>query len=168
MQASANKYAQIIKTSTLADLHLLGDCTCVFSRRRQSDLLPNCLGTTFSILDIKVDEQLYLRLPSGVNLNFNFLLFNIFTSGTYLTIIFLTVGGENRTDDNDQDYGWKVWIYVPMHLYDFFSFFYAIRFTAKAIAAIENNKNVDIAYYGTYMAGLFLPNWNLVDSTKNK
>lgn len=45
--------------------------------------------------------------------------------------------------------------YVPMHLYTFFSFFYAIRFAAKAIASIENSKNVDIAYYGTYMAGLF-------------
>jgi len=112
-------------------------------------------GLLFVFWIIKVDEQLYFRLPTRVNLNFNFLLINIFISATYLIIIFLTVGGYNITDENYQDYGWKVWIYLPMHLYCFFSFFYAIRFTSKAIASIENNKNVDIAYYGTYMAGLF-------------
>jgi hypothetical protein len=104
---------------------------------------------------IKVDEELYNRLPSGVSLNFNLLLINLFISGAYFMTIWLTVGGYNITDDNYQDYGWKVWIYIPMHIYCFFSFFYAIRFTSKAIACIENNKNVDIAYYGTYMAGLF-------------
>ena len=112
-------------------------------------------GLLFVFWIIKVDEQLYFRLPTRVNLNFNFLLINIFISATYLIIIFLTVGGYNITDENYQDYGWKVWIYLPMHLCCFFSFFYAIRFTSKAIASIENNKNVDIAYYGTYMAGLF-------------
>lgn len=112
-------------------------------------------GLLFVFWIIKVDEQLYFRLPRGVNLNFNFLVINIFISATYLIIIFLTVGGYNITDENYEDYGWKVWIYLPMHLYCFFSFFYAIRFTSKAIASIENNKNVDIAYYGTYMAGLF-------------
>lgn len=112
-------------------------------------------GLLFVLWIIKVDEELYNRLPDGVNLNFNFLLINFFISAAYLITIWLTVGGYNITDENYQDYGWKVWIYVPMHLYCFFSFFYAIRFTSKAIASIENNRNVDIGYYGTYMAGLF-------------
>ena len=112
-------------------------------------------GLLFVLCIIKVDEELYNRLPEGVNLNFNFLLINFFISAAYLITIWLTVGGYNITDENYQDYGWKVWIYVPMHLYCFFSFFYAIRFTSKAIASIENNRNVDIGYYGTYMAGLF-------------
>jgi len=109
----------------------------------------------FVLWVIKIDQELYNRLPDGVKLNFNFLVINLFISTVYLISIWLTVGGYNITDENYQDYGWRVWIYVPMHLYCFFSFFYAIRFTSKAIASIENNKNVDIGSYRTYMAGLF-------------
>jgi hypothetical protein len=112
-------------------------------------------GLLFVIWVMKVDEELYNRLPDGMNLNFNLLLINFFISAVYLIVILLTIGGYHITDDNYQDYGWKVWIYLPMHLYCFFSFFYAIRFTAKAIASIENKRNVDISYYGTYMAALF-------------
>ena len=112
-------------------------------------------GLLFVFWVSKVNIELYDRLPSGVDLNLNFLLINIFVPAAYLMAIALTVGGYNITDENYQDYGWKVWIYLPMHFYCFFSFFYAIRFTAKAIASIEANENVDIGRYGTYMAGLF-------------
>lgn len=77
-------------------------------------------GLLFVFWIVKVDEQLYLRLPSRVNLNFNFLLINLFISGTYLAIVFLTVGGYNITDDNYQDYGWKAWILcsdASLHLF---------------------------------------------------
>jgi hypothetical protein len=112
-------------------------------------------GLLFLFWIIKIDEALYLRLPNGVNLNFDLLIINLLVSAVYLMVIFLTVGGYEITDKNYQDYGWKVWIYVPMHIYCFFSFFYAIRFTAKAIVSIENNRNMHFSYYGTYMAGLF-------------
>jgi hypothetical protein len=114
-----------------------------------------CWGLLFVLWVIKVDEELYNRLPAGVRLNFNLLLINFLISATYFFTIWLTVGGYHITDDNYQDYGWKVWIYIPMHLYCFFCFFYAIRFTSKAIASIENKRDVDIGYYGTYMAALF-------------
>ena len=48
VQAAKEKYGQIIKTSTLADFHILVNCACFFSRGGQSDLLPNCLGATFA------------------------------------------------------------------------------------------------------------------------
>src|SRR5690606_2102503 len=66
-------------------------------------------GLLFVLWIIKVDEELFNRLPDGVNLNFNFLLINFFISAAYLITIWLTVGGYNITDENYQDYGWKVW-----------------------------------------------------------
>lgn len=112
-------------------------------------------GLLFALWVVKVDEALYHRLPNGVHLSFNFLLINILVSGAYLAVIFLTVGGYNITEDTYAEYGWRAWIYIPMHFYTFFSLFYIIRFTAKAIASIENKRNIGIAGYGTYMAALF-------------
>lgn len=112
-------------------------------------------GLLFVLWVIKVDEELYNRLPNGVSLNFTLLLITLFISVAYFIVIWFTVGGYNITDENYEEYGWKAWIYIPMHFFCFFSFFYALRFTAKSIACIENGKNVDLSYYGTYMAGLF-------------
>ena len=123
------------------------------------DLERYCItiwALVFVLWILKINKELYNRVPHGCNLNFNVLLINLLISTSYLLTILLIVGGHIITNENYQDYGWKIWIYAPMDLYCLFTFFYSIRFTAKAIASIENNKSVDISYYWRYITGLFV------------
>jgi hypothetical protein len=54
-----------------------------------------------------------------------------------ITLFWITNGGYSITSSNAHEYGWKLWLIIPLHLFVMFCMFYSIHFLAKAIKTIR-------------------------------
>jgi uncharacterized Tic20 family protein len=109
----------------------------------------------FVLWKLKVDQELMYRLSGRMALNFNLMAVVEAVSVVYLMIVFFTIGGYHISTENYHEYGWEAWILIPMHMFVFFSFFYSLRFTAKAIASIESRSEAHFANYFAYLVAMF-------------
>lgn len=104
-------------------------------------------------------NSLYQKLPIGHDLKVNRFHFNLLFPLVYLIIVFIAFdGGYEINQDNYKDYGWLIWVIVPLHLFAMYCMFYTIWFIAKCIATIENNKVVGFDNYaGNFFLLWFFP-----------
>ena len=101
-------------------------------------------------------RNLYYKLPNVHDLKIKRFNFSMFFSIAYTIIITgLFEGGYNINQDNYKEYGSVVYVVLPLHIFTLYCIFYTIRFIAKAIATIENNKIVGPDMY----IGFFLLLW---------
>ncbi len=103
-------------------------------------------------------NSLYRKLPEGHDLKIRWFNFTLFFAIAYLIFVLLAFdGGYQINQDNYKEYGWKLAIIIPCHLFTMYSMFYAMWFIAKAIATVENKKAVGFDKY----AGNFFLLWIL-------
>lgn len=114
-------------------------------------------GALFVAWVIKINEELYDRLPKDIHLNLTLLQLNLLISVIYMVVIFLFTEGYyiSSEKDNYAEYGWKLWIYIPLTFYVLFSYFYSIHFTAYSIHVIEKKLFGKSSDYGMLLAALF-------------
>lgn len=94
--------------------------------------------------------SLYQKLPSGHDLNFNRFKFHLFFVVVYSVIVILFFdGGYEINQDNFKDFGWRVYLIVPLHILMFYCMFYILWFLAKAISTIQNKRVVTLGNYAT-------------------
>jgi len=124
--------------------------------------VPSILGlalliiweTLLTVCIYSLGNNLYKKLPPNHNLKlerFHIFLFFILVYTLACMIIFK--GGYDINQDTYQDYGWGVYVLVPLHIFLIYCMFYILRFLAKAIATIEYNGNV---LFGEYVGYIFL------------
>jgi len=109
---------------------------------------------------LKIDEELYYRLPKKPKVNLTILQINLIITFVYLAIIFLFTNGYSISSEKDNyaEYGWKMWIYVPFTFYIFFSYFYALHFVAYSINILEKRLfNKTTEYTALLLAFFFFP-----------
>ena len=99
-------------------------------------------------------DCLYQKLPVGHDLKINRFRFNLFFPLVYVIIVFILFdGGYEINQNNYKEYGWSLFIIIPLHLYAMYCMFYTIWFIAKCIATVENNRVVG---FDNYAANFFL------------
>jgi hypothetical protein len=99
-------------------------------------------------------DNLYQKLPAGHDLNFKRFQFNFFFVVLYLSFVFIVFeGGYEINQDNYKDFGWTIFIILPLHIYMMYCLFYIIWFIAKSITTIENN---NVVAFEKYASNFFL------------
>ena len=54
-----------------------------------------------------------------------------------ITIFWVTDGGYQINSSNAAEYGWKLWVIIPLHLLVMYCMFYGMWFLSKAISTIR-------------------------------
>lgn len=104
-------------------------------------------------------SELYRKLPEWHDLNLKKFKFAFFFPLIYFICVFIYFGGGyNINQDNYKDYGDVIYVIIPLHILAMICFFYVIRFLAKSIATVEQNRIVDFSLYaGYFFLILFYP-----------
>ena len=122
-------------------------------------LLTSLWLLIFSFSVFFLVTKLYLKLPETHDLQIRRFNFCFFFSLIYIVIISLSFkNGYDINQDNYREFGWSIYLILPLHLVLMFCIFYMIRFIAKAIKTIERSKIVGPdAYVGLFFLIWFLP-----------
>ncbi len=95
-------------------------------------------GAIFLVWVLKINEELFHR-ATKTSLKINRFQTALIISFLYLAIIFLFTDGYeiNTEKDNFTEYGWLLFVYVPLHIFTFGSYLYALYFTSRLIYQLE-------------------------------
>ncbi len=105
----------------------------------------------FTYWTLKVGEKLYNKLNDKSILNLKRFKIQIGFVVVYLLIIFSTIGGYLINIKNMTQYGWKVWLIIPLHLILMYTMIHTIYFLSRCITTLRNKKEG----YGWYMLGFW-------------
>lgn len=122
--------------------------------------LPGLLGklwiitwmSAFSYWTWSTGVQLHEKLDNKRILDVHRFKWQIIFVITYLSIVFLvTEGGYQITDDNYHEYGWKVWVIIPLHILLVYFMIHTIYFLSRCITSFRQQNEG----YGWYMLGFW-------------
>ena len=107
----------------------------------------------FTFWTLKVGESLHRRLNDKSILNLKRFKLQILFVVVYIIIVFsFSKNGYHITNENIDEFGWKVWVIIPMHLLLMYSIIHTIYFLSKCITTLRNKKEG----FGWYMLGFWM------------
>jgi|GEM_PF-880716 len=110
----------------------------------------------FTWWTLRLGKELRARMPRPEILNEQTFQHTVSFAALYtVTILWVTDGGYQINASNAHEYGWKLWVIVPLHVFVMYCMFYGIYFQSKAIKTIRQaNGHRDESTF-VYMLGFW-------------
>lgn len=110
----------------------------------------------FTWWTLALGQALQRRMADPRMLNEQLFKYFVGFAALYTVIIFWTTdGGYHINSNNADEYGWKLWIILPLHLFVMFCMFYGIYFLSKAIKTIRQSRGHRDESTFLYMLGFW-------------
>lgn len=105
----------------------------------------------FTYWTLGIGEKLYNKLKDKSILNLKRFKIQIAFVVVYILIVLVMLGGYEINNKNIEEWGWRAWVIIPLHLIVMYFIFHTIYFLSRCISVLRNKKEG----YGWYMLGFW-------------